>query len=158
MSQSLHIVIFQLGDESFAAETSQIKEIQKVQNISPFPKQPAWAKGVITLRETIVTVVDLAKKLEIELSQTPMRLILVDMKTAEIGFLVTTVSEARSVMANALVPAPTAFLENLPVGSVKGLLHIPERPLLILLDLSRLMSESEMASLLALSSPDHDRA
>jgi purine-binding chemotaxis protein CheW len=54
-----HIVVA-LGDGLFAVPLTAVQEVERVPEIVPVPGAPAWGRGVVNLRGTILTVVDLA--------------------------------------------------------------------------------------------------
>ena len=54
---------FQLGREEYAIEILRVQEIRGHSRITPIPNTPAYVKGVINLRGTVVPVVDLRCRL-----------------------------------------------------------------------------------------------
>ena len=59
-------LIFQLGDEEFAINVMNVKEIMKMQAITTVPQTPSFVQGVINLRGKIVPVINLRRKFGIE--------------------------------------------------------------------------------------------
>src|SRR5512133_10699 len=53
---------FLLGDEIFAVNVLQVKEILDLANITQVPQMPDFMLGVINLRGSVVPVVDLRRK------------------------------------------------------------------------------------------------
>ncbi|MCC5927714.1 MAG: chemotaxis protein CheW [Cyclobacteriaceae bacterium] len=49
---------FQLGDEIFAADVSKVLEILELRPITKVPKTPAFMRGVINLRGSVLPVLD----------------------------------------------------------------------------------------------------
>lgn len=53
---------FKLGEEMFALDVSQVREILDVTNITRVPRAPDFMRGVINVRGSVVPVVDLRLK------------------------------------------------------------------------------------------------
>jgi purine-binding chemotaxis protein CheW len=54
----MQIVIFELGGEKYAIETSNVQGINKMIDITEVPCAPGYIKGLINLRGSIITIVD----------------------------------------------------------------------------------------------------
>ena len=64
---SLHqYLTFRLGEEMFALDVSQVREILDVTTITKVPRSPAFMRGVINVRGSVVPVVDLSLKFGME--------------------------------------------------------------------------------------------
>lgn len=53
---------FTLGGEEYAVEILRVQEIKGFTAVTPIPNSPAWVKGVMNLRGTVVPVFDLRLK------------------------------------------------------------------------------------------------
>jgi len=53
---------FMIGGEEYAVSLLRVKEIIEYDTITQVPKTPAWVRGVINLRGSVVPVIDLAVK------------------------------------------------------------------------------------------------
>lgn len=58
---ALEIVEFMLAHERYGVETSFVREIHPLTNLTPLPCTPAFVLGVVNLRGEIVSVIDLKK-------------------------------------------------------------------------------------------------
>lgn len=56
---------FWLGQEAFSLPILKVREIIRLQSITPVPRMPRCVKGVINLRGKIVPVMDLRERLEL---------------------------------------------------------------------------------------------
>ncbi len=56
---------FTLGKESFGLEVLKIREIIRMQKITPVPHMPHYAKGIINLRGKVIPVVDMRIKFNV---------------------------------------------------------------------------------------------
>ncbi|TAK81896.1 MAG: purine-binding chemotaxis protein CheW [Betaproteobacteria bacterium] len=64
-ADALEIVEFVLAHERYGAETSFVREIHPLTNLTPLPCTPAFVLGVVNLRGEIVSVIDIKKFFEL---------------------------------------------------------------------------------------------
>lgn len=60
-AEALEIVEFMLAHERYAVETSFVREIHPLTNLTPLPCTPAFVLGIVNLRGEIVSVIDIKK-------------------------------------------------------------------------------------------------
>ena len=65
MSGSIQVVEFILGDEKFAIDLFDVREVVEYTRISALPNSPSYIKGIIDLRGEITTIIDLKDRLNI---------------------------------------------------------------------------------------------
>lgn len=133
------IVIFQLGEEEYAVDIIQSKQIIKVSKITPVPNTPEYIKGVINLRGQIVPVVDLRKRFDISGNSENERIITVEVRGSLIGLIVDNINEVLWYEADELEPAPEVD-GGIKQEYVKGVVKRDER-LLVLIDLDKMLFE-----------------
>lgn len=61
-----NLACFAVADQTFAIEVGYVREIVRLQTITPLPNAPRLIEGVIDLRGAVVPVVDLARLLRLE--------------------------------------------------------------------------------------------
>lgn len=54
----MQIVIFEIGQEKYAIETSRVQGIDKIMDITSVPCAPGYIKGLVNLRGNIISVYD----------------------------------------------------------------------------------------------------
>jgi purine-binding chemotaxis protein CheW len=57
-------VTFKLGEEVYALDVANAREVAELTSLTPMPKAPNWVRGVLNLRGTVVPVVDLKRKFD----------------------------------------------------------------------------------------------
>ncbi|MBR1369520.1 chemotaxis protein CheW [Methanocalculus chunghsingensis] len=62
---SIQVVEFVLGDETFAIDLFEVREVVEYTRISALPNSPSYIKGIIDLRGEITTIIDLKARLNI---------------------------------------------------------------------------------------------
>lgn len=65
MTGSIQVVEFVLGDEKFAIDLFDVREVVEYTRISALPNSPSYIKGIIDLRGEITTIIDLKDRLNI---------------------------------------------------------------------------------------------
>jgi len=147
----LHL-IFTLLEREFALNAEHIQGVERLVDVTPVPNVAAWVSGVINLRGSIASVVDLRTFLDLErLPYNPRtRLLTVQYHDMVICLVVDSVSE--------MLPIPeTAIVEAKPTGSnmrqtaipqwiapyVSGSARVGKRSI-VLLDAARLLFSDKM--------------
>jgi purine-binding chemotaxis protein CheW len=141
---------FALGQEEYGVEILKIQEIKGFSQVTPLPNAPAYVKGVLNLRGTIVPIVDLRKKFRLpEVAYTPFTVIVVvQVQGKALGFVVDAVSDVLTVPRETIQPAPdlhgridTACLNGLaPAGESR-------EKLVILLDIDKVLTATQAVAL-----------
>jgi len=144
------IVIFQLGSEFFGADIAKVESIIKIQSITQLPHAPSFVEGVTNLRGKVLPVIDLRKRFGLPAQETDKnsRIIVVSVDQIEVGMIVDEVSEVLTVPEGAVESAP-AIATTVDSSFIKGIAKIEER-LVILLDLTQVLSTKEQAEIPAL--------
>ncbi len=60
------LVVFNLGIEEFAINISYAKEIIRIPNFNKIPNAPDFVEGIFNLRGTVITVINLKKRVTIQ--------------------------------------------------------------------------------------------
>jgi purine-binding chemotaxis protein CheW len=140
----LQLVSFHVGGEEFGLDILRVQEIIRVQQLTRVPNSPDFVEGVINLRGKVIPVIALRKRfgLEILAQDKQTRIVVVEVRGAVLGFMVDSVSEVLRIPADTVEPPPR--LGKVEREYVSGVGKLNDR-LLILLDVDRLMSDSEEA-------------
>lgn len=142
-------VTFLLGDEEYGLEIMAVQEIIGFTHITHVPHLPDFIKGVINLRGTVVPVIDL--RLKFGLGQVEYNnhtcVVVVKMEERVMGMIVDVVSEVVNFPDGAVEPAP-AFGTNIRADFIKGMGKIGDR-LVIIMDIDRVLSNEELAAIVA---------
>jgi len=117
------------------------------------PKTPRYVKGVINLRGKVIPVVDLRLKVGMpEADRTDQTcIIIVDVDNVEMGIIVDNVSEVLDIPAEDIDDSPS-FGEQVNTDYILGMGKSGGN-VTILLDISKLLSQTNVAAIEATSSP-----
>jgi purine-binding chemotaxis protein CheW len=133
-----------LDSEAYGIGVLKVREIIRMQKITPVPQMPAFVKGVINLRGRVIPIVDLRVKfgLKAEFAERTC-IVVVQVKlpteqTVQMGLIVDSVEEVVTLQAGEIEPTPefgakidTAYL--LGMAKVKGVVKT-------LLDINRVVA------------------
>lgn len=137
---SEQLVVFQLGNEEYAASIGQVKEIIRYGGATKLPNTPGYLTGIINLRGKVIPVVDLTKRFGLpRTKEGDVQAIIVEAAGREVGMVVDEVSEVLRIEDAAIEPASTV---NHTGEFLRGIGKMGDR-LLIILDLDKIFSEEE---------------
>lgn len=147
----LQVVVFRLGDGVFGAEISQVEEIIKMPEITRMPSAPEFVEGIINLRGDVMTIMDLRKKLGLSVTETSeeTRIIIAETSGYTLGLIVDSVREVITLKDKDIDAASSAKVKY-DSDFVRGVAKLPDG-LLILLDLTKMLSEKELNRIKAMS-------
>ncbi len=144
-ASTIQLVVFKLGSERYGVETSQVKEIIRVEEITRIPNAPEFVEGVINLRGQITTIINLRKRFGMEPKEidTNTRIIVFDHGNNTIGMMVDTVNEVKYLSTKDIDVLPSIITSRSDAKFLKGIGKLPDG-LLVLIDLNKVLSEDEL--------------
>ena len=131
----MQFVIFKLGEEHFAVETDKILSINDMMTITRVPKAPDYIKGLIKLRGSIKSLVDVNLLLNIESKKEQNNIIILKVDEEEIGISVDEVEEVIDIDEDKLQRLETHNTE----AYIKGVIELEEK-LLTVIDIEKLLN------------------
>lgn len=105
---AVNLCVFSLGEENYGIDITKIQEIRKPAKIAKAPMAPDCVDGILNLRGTAVTVIDLAKKIGLP-EWTPndqSRIIIVDSQGECIGLAILSLADIIEVSPADIEPPP----------------------------------------------------
>ena len=135
---------FTLGGQDYAVPIQQVQEIRESNKVTPIPNSPRYIKGVLNLRGTIVPIVDMRLRFQLEekANDAFTVVVVVNVGGRLAGLVVDTVSDVLRVGA-AERCAMSEFEGQAGRPFIEGLAQINGH-LLILLDVERLLNPEEL--------------
>lgn len=141
--EEIKYLTFWTDKELFGIPISDVVQIISMQEITPLPDFPEYAKGVINLRGNIIPVIDMRirlKKPETEYNESTC-IIVTNIKDTYIGFIVDTVDEVVDIGDDDISPTPKVS-KAVTNRYLTGIGQVGEK-VVLLLDLSKILSEDE---------------
>lgn len=146
----LQLVTFSIGEEEFGVNILKVQEINRTMEITKVPRSPEFVEGVINLRGKVIPIIDLRRRFG--LSSKPedkdTRIIVIEINSVIVGFVVDAVSEVLRIPASTVEPPPPV-VAGVESDYISGVGQLKDR-LLIMLDLDRLLSTEDLDMLSAM--------
>lgn len=139
---------FRLGEEAFATCVSKVIEILEVSKITKVPKSPAYMRGVLNLRGSVLPVIDTRLKFGMAATTDTVNTCIMvlnvqmDNESFVLGALVDAVQEVLEISEDEIRPAPS-------IGSkyksefIEGMVKANEQ-FIMLLNLDKVFSSDEL--------------
>ncbi len=136
---------FCLGNENYGVDILRVQEIRGYDAVTRLPAAPAFIKGVINLRGTIVPVVDMRIKFGLgePVYDTFTVMVILNVASRVIGMVVDRVSDVVRLSPEEIRTTPE-FGSGLDVRYVAGLAE-RDGQMLIVVDIEKLFKSQEMA-------------
>ncbi len=142
-TQKGRYLLFSLGNETYAIEIEYITEIVVLQDIIKVPNLPGFIEGVINLRGSVISVMNMRSRFQMDEKRFDDRtcIIVINVNDFMIGLIVDTVNEVLEIPEQKICPPPRHhsgdhhnFIQGL--GKVGGEVKI-------ILDVNRILKEEE---------------
>ena len=103
---TMRAAIVSLGGEQFTIDLQNVREVFVVESITPVPGMPAGLVGVTNLRGSVVPLLDLRQMIGIAAENALKYAVVVKHGNWQVGVLVDTVPEIRTLSKDQFLPAP----------------------------------------------------
>jgi purine-binding chemotaxis protein CheW len=135
---------FRLGQEEYGIDILRVQEIRGYDSVTPIANSPAFLKGVINLRGTIVPIVDLRIKFQVCAAAYDQFtvVIILNIGSRVVGVVVDSVSDVTMLSGEQIRPTPELG-GAVDTSYIKGLAPVADR-MLILLDIEKMMLARDM--------------
>lgn len=132
----MQFVVFKLGEEHFAVETEKIQSINDIMAITQVPKSPDYIKGLINLRGSIKSLVDINLLLNIVSKKEQNNIIILKVDNEEIGISVDEVEEVIEVNDENIQKSPLDSGESY----IKGVINLDGK-LFTIIEIEKLLNQ-----------------
>jgi purine-binding chemotaxis protein CheW len=150
-TQTAQYITFRLGDELFAVNVAQVREVLDLTLITKVPTAPAYMRGVVNVRGSAIPVVDLRLRFGLPaVVETVNTRILVleleiDGEQAVLGGIADSVHEVIELEPSQIAPPPTIAM-RWRSEFIQGMGKRGDE-FIILLDINAVFTASEMTSI-----------
>jgi purine-binding chemotaxis protein CheW len=138
----LQLVSFQLGEEEYALDVLNVREINRISDVTRVPKSPYFVEGVMNLRGKILPVINLRKRFGFPPAKTAddeARTIVVFHEGLMVGLAVDRVYQVIRITSDKIEKNEGIGLGNVLDAVMAGVAHLGDR-LVVLLDLPKLLA------------------
>ncbi len=139
--ESIQLVVFQLANEKYGIATEYVQEVQPMRDLTPVPCTPGFVVGVINIRGSIYSVIDIRSFFGVEKKEytETTKVILVNAAGLEIGILADDVKGATNILVSEIKP-PLATQGAVKEEFLQGV----TKDMLIILNLETLLRDERI--------------
>jgi purine-binding chemotaxis protein CheW len=146
------LTAFKVGDEEYVVDILRIREIIRPLPVTPVRRGPRFVEGVISLRGSVIPVVDMRNRFglgPLSTDSSKRRVIILVIDGRVLGLIVDAVTEVVRVPRTSIRPAP-GFLDADRAPYFMGVCYHKER-ILILLNVRNVIESDEAINVMTAS-------
>ena len=141
------LVTFRLGQETYGIDIFKIQEVIHLQKISSIPNSPKFVEGVIDVRDQVIPVVNLKKRLGVrEDGGDKQRIVILDLDEQVLGVIVDDISKVIKLESKNYEILPDAVMGEGEKACITRLAKT-EEGLIIIISPERILSRREKKAL-----------
>ena len=147
-TNKLEILLFSLGKDSrsgrretYGINVFKVREVMRTPEIPRAPDMPDAVEGMVSLRGSLVPVVDLARYTRMPVESTPQIMIVTEYNGHTQGFLVEAVDTILRLDWSAM-KVPPEMMSAQTGGLVVAVTELPDNRLVMMLDVEKILSET----------------
>ena len=147
-TNKLEILLFTLGNdtrtgrrETFGVNVFKVREVLRAPDITRAPEMPSSVEGMVSLRGSLVPVVDLAKYAGVVTDQTPSIMVVTEYNGHVQGFLVEAVDTILRLDWSAMKVPPQMLTARMG-GLVTAVTELADRRLVMMLDVEKVLADT----------------
>ncbi|MCK9604942.1 MAG: chemotaxis protein CheW [Methylomonas sp.] len=152
---------FELAGEAYGIEILKVQEIRGWEPIRKIPNTPAYLKGALNLRGSIVPIVDLRERFNMEkIEYTPTTVVIVMCIHTEnngstvMGIVADAVSDVLDIHLNEIKASPNLGAK-IDTRYIRGM-YVGKKNMIMLLDVDKLLNPDEFMDIAVLPlEPEH---
>jgi purine-binding chemotaxis protein CheW len=130
-----------LGTEHYGVDTTKVREIVRMREITSIPRQPPYVEGVTNVRGAIIPVVNLKKRFGLQANGSKhQHIVVAESAKGPVGILVDSVTEVIHVPAQQ-IHSPPEVTRGIDGEYLRGICRLGEK-LMIYLDLEKLLEQA----------------
>ena len=153
----IQLIVFLAGNEEFGVPIDAVREIIKIGMVTAIPDSPDFIKGIVNVRGEIVTAIDV--KLRFRLPDVrdaeAKHIVVTKQEDGLFGLIVDEVVEVLRIQKDDIKPPPS-LVTRIHKKYINGVISHDSR-LIILLDLTKILSENELIQYSTTKKPKLDR-
>jgi two-component system chemotaxis response regulator CheV len=147
-TNKLEILLFNLGrdvrtgrKETFGINVFKVREVMRAPAVTAAPEMPNAVEGMVSLRGTVVPVIDLAKYANVQTESPPQIMMVTEYNNHAQGFLVESVDTILRLDWSSM-KVPPDMLTAETGGLVTAVTEIADGRLVMLMDVEKILSET----------------
>jgi len=154
MSDQSQLVTFSLGEEQYAINIMDVKEIVRVQEIRAIPNAPTYVEGIFNLRGEIIPIINLHKRFHLKKiisvdEELLSGFVIIEIDNMKLGVIIDRVSRVVSIEKENIQPPPQ-MLTGIGAEYIHGVVRQEEGGYLIILNIRDLFNPRELQKIVEL--------
>lgn len=146
MNTQTKYICFSLGHEEFAIPLLSVREVLGVPPTTPIPQAPSYFIGIMNLRGSVISVMDLRQKLGIKpVPSDETGVIILDLGDYYLGVVVDSVNSVQSLEENEISEKPV--MDNQKSYEYISGVFRKENKLVLLVDIAKALSVEDRSAL-----------
>ncbi|MCT2535956.1 chemotaxis protein CheW [Aquibacillus koreensis] len=144
MADAIKIIIFKLHNQEYGANITQIRSIEKLQDVVKVPQTSDFIKGIINLRGQVTPIIDLKQRLGMQETEKTdqTRVLIASMNNIEVGLIVDSATDVIDIETSLIEETPE-MVQGVDSKYLNGVAKLDNR-LLLLLDLENVLNYKEI--------------
>lgn len=135
----IELLSFRVGGQDYCVDIMSVREIRSGAKATSLPHSPAYMRGVINLRGTVLPIMDLSSRLNLETATDTSRTVIIVVASGDrtVGLMVDAVSDILAIEESDLQPPP-----DLPTDTARSFisaLTIVDNRMIRVLDLTSVL-------------------
>ena len=150
-NQIEQFLTFQLAGVAYGVDILKVQEIRGWEAVRIIPNTPAFIKGVLKLRGSVVPIVDLRERFSLEHCDYNQKTVVIVLcvkhrsSTFVMGIVADAVSDVLDIKVEEIKKAPN-FGTKIDTRYMRGM-HVFKKNMILLLDVDKLLNPDELESL-----------
>jgi two-component system chemotaxis response regulator CheV len=147
-SNKLEMLLFSLGtdqrtgrEETFGINVFKVREVMRIPEITHAPEMPASVEGMVSLRGSLVPVIDLVKYVGIQNNNPPQIMIVTEYNGHTQGFLVESVDTILRVDWSAM-RVPPEMLTTQMGGLITAVTELKDGRIVMMMDVEKILADT----------------
>lgn len=135
-------VIFSLGEQKYGLDVMDSREIITPDNLTSIPEAPSFVEGVIDLRDQIIPIINLSKKLNLNIDLDNSKVIIISVENELIGLMVEEVVGIHNLNQQDISEAPD-ITKRIDSNYIDGIANL-NNELIIIINTSNILQIDEL--------------
>ncbi|MBU3155049.1 chemotaxis protein CheW [Clostridium estertheticum] len=146
--EDIKVLVFSVNGEQYATSILEVERILEYEKTTKVPDSPQFVEGVINYEDSILPVITLTKRFNLEASEIgkDSKIIVTKQKDSKIGIIVDFVSEVKDVGKDNIEDSPE-IITGISKRYIKGLIKIDGK-IIIYLNISAILTDEEKIQIL----------
>ena len=136
---AIELLSFLVGGQDYCVDIMSVREIRGGARATPLPHAPSYMRGVINLRGTVLPIMDLSSRLDLDAETDAARNVIIVVANGDrtLGLMVDAVSDILAIQEDDLQPPPDLSMDD--TRSFVSALTIVDNRMIRVLDLNAVL-------------------